>query len=234
MTPQKAKIAKWELEAIQNRYHATHGLNLTAGQAKLMYEYEQLRDTPSGNHYFSLWEELDFELVSFQEILTPEQFEVYKVNCQEVIRHHEEQLVLQDQEYVKYVEATKDLLRYYQKQLLPNLEKQGMIIWQAFRNDKEKVAYLKAEYKRFLEDNKKFILVNHFRNSKTFQPNLLKLSLLHHQLICMLPDYNSFQAGMDTPTRVIVEYLESKIKRGADMIMTNLNEILRLAHDSAP
>ena len=227
MTSQETDIKEWELEAIQKRYHATHGLNLTVDQAKMIYEYEQLRDTTSNNHYFSLWEEFDFELVSFQRILTSEQFETYKINHLETIRHNEEQLVRQDQEYVKQQDLTKDMLHYYESQLLPDFEKQRMFIWQSFVNDKEKVDYLKAEYKKFLCDTKKFILVNHFRHSKTLQPNLLQLSLLHHQLICLLPDYYSFRVVIDAPTRGIADYLESKLKRATEMIKTGLNDTLQ-------
>lgn len=227
MTPQANERDDWEFEAIQKRYRATHGLNLTIEQAKQVYEFEQLRDTPSDKHYFSIWEEFDFEYATFQNILTPEQFEDYKTKHQELIRLNEQQVAQQDQEYVKQLQAATDLFQYYQTTLLPDLEKKRMIVWQAFINKREKVEYLKAEYKKYLDAQKKFILVEHFRHSKTLQPHLLQLSLLNYKHSCLLPDYLSFRASMEEPTRVIADYLETKLKRGAALIMEGLKDTLQ-------
>jgi|SRR5215203_175131 len=231
MIPQENEIDDWEFEAIQKRYHATHELSLTIDQAKQVYEYEQLRDTPSDNHYFSIWEEFDFEFATFQNILTAEQFEGYKTKHEELVHLNEQQVAQQDQEYVKQLEAAKDLLNYYQSKLLPDLERQQMFFWQAFNNEREKVEYLKAEYKKHLDNQKKAILVEHFRHSRTLQPQLLQLSLLNHKLSCLLPDYFSFRAKLDEPTRVIAEYLEIKLKRGAEMIMERLQDTLQVLKD---
>jgi hypothetical protein len=231
MTLQDDEIDDWEFEAIQDRYRATHGLNLTMDQAKQVYEFEQLEDTSSDKYHFSIWEEFDFEFACFQNILTPEQFENYKTKHQELIRLNEQQIAQQDQEYVNQLQASTDLLQYYESKLLPDLEKQRMIVWQAFSNEREKIEYLKAEYKKYLEDRKKFILVEHFRHSKTFQPQLLQLSLLNFKLSCLLPDYFSFRAKMEEPTKVMAEYLETKLKRGVAMIMEGLKDTLQALKD---
>lgn len=227
MTPQASEKDDWELEAIQKRYRATHGLNLTIDQAERVYRYERLRDTPSDKHYFSVWEEFDFEFAIFQNILAPEQVEAYKAKHREQIDFNEQQLVQGDREYAKQVEAAEDLLRYYEIQLLPDLKGQRMIIYPAFFHEREKVDYLKAEYKKYLNDRKKFILVEHFRHSKTLQPLRLQLSLLHHKRICLLPDYNLFRASMDVPTSVIADYLERKLKRRTAAIMELLKDPLQ-------
>ena len=227
MTHQESEIDEWELEAIQKRYETTHGFNLTPDQARQVYDYEQLRDTPSKSHYFSFWEEWDFELISFEKILTPKQFEDYKTNQQDAIRQHEQWLIEQDKDILNQIQATEDLLHYYETQLLPALTKQQMLVWGAFNDNKEKVVYLKAEYKKFLDSYKKALLVNHFRHSKTFQPNFLKLALLRYQLICLLPDYISFQSDMDTPTTAVADYLEVRMKRTAEVIDLGLDDILQ-------
>jgi len=224
MTPQESEIDDWEFEVIQKRYHATHELKLTIEQARQVYEYQQLKDTPSDKHYFSIWEEFDFEFATFQNILTPEQFAAYQTKHQELIRLNEQQTAQQDHEYAKQLDAAIDLLQYYQSRLLPDLQGQRMIIWQAFINEREKVEYLKAEYKKYLDDRKKFILVEHFKHRKTLQPKLLELSLLNHKLFCLLPDYFSFRAHMETPTRVIADYLETKLKRAESMIIEGLKD----------
>jgi hypothetical protein len=139
MTPQESEIDDWEFEVIQKRYHVTHGLKLTIDQAKGVYEYEQLRDTPSDKHYFSIWEEFDFEFATFQSILTAEQFEDFKKKHEESIRLNEQQVAQQDQQYIKQLEAAKDFLLYYQSKLLPDLERQRTIVWQAFNNERGKL-----------------------------------------------------------------------------------------------
>jgi len=226
MTPHEKAIDNWELEVIQQRYQATHGLDLTIDQAKQVFEYEQLRDTPSDKHYFSIWEEFDFELVTFRNILTIEQFENFKKKHGELIRLNEEQVADQDQQYTKQLEAAKDSLHYYQDTLVPELEKQRRIVLQAFVKEREKIEYLKAEYKKYLDNQRKRILVEHFRHSKALQPQLLQLSLLNHELSCLHPDYFSFLANMDEPTKVIADYLDEKLKRGAAMIREGLNRTL--------
>jgi hypothetical protein len=231
MIPNKNEIDNWELELIQKRYQATHGLRLTIDQAKQIYEYEQLRDKPSDKHYFSIWEEFDFEYSTFQNILTFEQFEDYRTKHEELVRLTEQRVAQQDQEYVKQLDAAKDLLQYYQSKLLPDLEKQRIIVWQAFINEREKVEYLKNEYKKHLETQKKAILVEHFRHSRTLQPQLLQLSLLNHKLTCLLPDFFSFRASMDAPTKAVADFLETKIKMRAATIIEGLSDTLQALKD---
>jgi hypothetical protein len=227
MTPLQKELTDWELSAILKRYQASHELNLSVEQARQVYEYEQLRDTPSQKHFFSLWEELDFEYATFQNILTSEQWEGYEINHQETIRFNEQQLAQQDQEFVKQINAATDLLHYYQNTLLPDLYKQRIVVWQAFHSEREKIEYLKAEYKKYLNNKKKLILAEHFRHSRLLQPRLLQLSLLHHQLTCLLPDYYFFRENMQAPTRAVADYLEAKLNRGAAMIMEGLKDTLQ-------
>ncbi|MEX6688992.1 hypothetical protein QTN47_15900 [Danxiaibacter flavus] len=227
MIPQEANPNNREYEAIQKRYYTSHGLKLTTEQAAEVFYYEQQRDIPSRNHYFSLWEEFDFEFAALQDILTAEQFEIYKMKHQELIHLNEQLLIQQDEEYSHQLDAIKDELEYCRTQLLPALERERIFVLQACIDEKEKVAYLKAEYKKFLVDSKKFILVNHFRHRKALQPTLLKLSLLRHQLTCLIPDYYSFRASMDAPTMAIAGFLENKLKKDTDITRHNLDSVLQ-------
>jgi hypothetical protein len=89
--------------------------------------------------------------------------------------------------------------------------------------DRPKIDYLKSEYRRFLYDTKKAILVSHFRHSRTFKPNDLKVSLLRHKLSYVLPDYHSFKHWMDEPTKEVARYLEAKVRylpRGTEELLT--------------
>jgi hypothetical protein len=78
--------------------------------------------------------------------------------------------------------------------------------------DRAKIDYIRTEYKRFLNDTKKAILINHFRHNRTFKQNELKLSLLRHKLSSILPDYTSFKHQMDEPTKAVAHYLLTKLR----------------------
>lgn len=224
MTTQKNGTDEWQFEAIQKRYKATDEFDLTLEQAKLIYFYEQDLNIPFSKHHFSYWEEKDYELVSFEKILTPSQFESYKTRREEQIKRHEANLVQHDKVYSNQVHVAEELLIYYQNELLPALEKQRVQILQAFSDDREKLDYLKAEYKKHLQGKKVFILSDHFRESRTFQPILLQLSLLNHQLTCLLPDYGGFLFEMDEPTKAVADYFETKVKRAAEMLYDILKQ----------
>jgi hypothetical protein len=50
-----------------------------------------------------------------QNILAPEQFEIYKGLREEQIHLNQKQLIQRDNEYLNQLEASKALLEYYQK-----------------------------------------------------------------------------------------------------------------------
>lgn len=225
------EVKDWEFQAIQRRYQATHGLRLTFEQAEKIYEFEQVKDMPSDKHYFSIWEELDFEYTTFADILSPEQFDTYKLKHQELIRLNEHQLAQQDQEYSSPLESAKELLLFYENTLVPEIATQRLKFWNIINGEQEKIEYLKAEYRKYLTNRRKFILSDHFRNGKTLQPRLLQLSLLNHKMCCLVPDYSSFRASMDQPTTVVAEYLETKLKKVAMRIIDPLNNALKILQE---
>ena len=104
-----------------------------------------------------------------------------------------------------------------------------MMIFEWFVNsEKEKIDFLKSEYKKYLGDAKMQMLVEHFRHRKTFQPIGLKLSLLLHQQKCLLPDYLAFKETMDLPTKAVADYLLQKLIR----ISESLNDALKETMES--
>jgi hypothetical protein len=108
---------------------------------------------------------------------------------------------------------------------IPSLRKELFTFYNAFNPEREKVNFLKSEYKIFLTDEKKQILVNHFRHSKTLQPTILKLSLLRHEQICLVPDYFAFKRTFDTATKAVANFLLEKLLRISD----NLSDALKQA-----
>ena len=63
MTPEEYQ---WHINSVKDRNHA---LNLTFEQTEQVYKYERDKHTYSEKHYFSVWEELDYELTSFKKTL---------------------------------------------------------------------------------------------------------------------------------------------------------------------
>lgn len=206
MTPEEYQ---WYINLVKDRHHA---LDLTFEQAEKICKYEQDRDTYSDKHYFTPWEECDYEFTVFREILGKDQIVVYEKFLAENTKRYEQGLIEEDSKKRNEILYHQELLDYYENILLPDLFKNPFIGFGWLLSDREKIEYLKSEYRRFLNDTKKEILINHFRNYRTFKPNELKLSLLRHKLICVLPDYRHFRSQMDNPTKAVCEYLVPKIK----------------------
>ncbi|WP_265990214.1 hypothetical protein [Larkinella insperata] len=183
-------------------------LNVTLEQAKWLHRFEQDKNLPSNSHFFSEWEEWDFERATFQAILTGEQFEKYEERQKEVIRNAQINRVEEDKTKLEEIAYHQTLLEFYD-QILPEFFKNPRMMNPLFFED-TKIEFLKAEYKRFLAERKKGLLVHHFRFYRTLMPNTLKLSLLHHKLNHVWPNYSLFKLGMDEPTKAIATYLEEK------------------------
>lgn len=186
-----------------------HGLDLTFEQAENVYQFEQDRDRYSDKYYFSFWEEGDYDLTAFKEILNDEQLKKYGALSKENEEQYKRSLIEEDSEKTNEILYNQELLDYYENQFLPDIFKSPLIEL-SWLNDKSKIEYLRAEYKRVLNDTKKELLTTHFRNYRSYKPNELKLSLLRHKLSCVLPDYGYFKHQMDQPTRVVADYLEPK------------------------
>lgn len=61
MTPEDYK---WHINLVKERYHA---LNLTFEQAEQVYKFEEDKSIYSEKHYFSTWEEWDYELLTLRK-----------------------------------------------------------------------------------------------------------------------------------------------------------------------
>ncbi len=218
---------EWEIEALQTRYKAMNGIDLTKDQAEKVFLYEQEKNSGSSKYFFSTWEELDYEEVKFREILTSSQFESYMSERPNQLKQIEESLIENDKQYLPQLKAAEERLDYYKNVLVPSLRKNLMLFYTVFNSEKEKVDFLKSEYKKYLADTKKQILVDHFRHSKIFQPIVLKLNLLRHEEMCLLPDYFSFKGAMDTATKAVADFLLERVSR----ISENLSDAMKQTMD---
>lgn len=217
---------EWEIKALQTRYKAMNGIELNKEQAEKMLMYEEEKSSGSSKYFFSTWEELDYEEVKFKEILTSTQFESYMSERIGQLKQIEESLIENDKQYLPQLNAAEERLVYYRDILIPSLHKNLLTFLVAFNSEREKVDFLKSEYKKFLADYKKQILVDHFRHSKTFQPILLKLSLLRHQQMCLFPDYFSFKGTFDTATKAVAEFLLEKLSRISENLSDTLHQTM--------
>ena len=216
MTPEEYQ---WHINLVKDRHYA---LNLTFEQAEKVYKYEQDKDTYSDKHFFSSWEEWDYELTTFKEILDVEQFKIYENFLKKNIQNYEESLIEQDNEKDKEIAFYEEQINFYETKFLPDFFKDPLLRFGFLFNDKAKIEYLRAEYKRFLNDTKKEILSSHFRHNRTFKPNELKVALLQHKLSYLFPNYSYFKHQMDEPTKAIVYFINSKLRN----LPNNIEELL--------
>lgn len=203
---------------IERIQHTHHELNLTIEQAKKVYDLEKEKDLQYGEFHFSFWEELDFDLDNYQKILDKEQLKIYSAQTQEHIYRHEAFLKEADAAQLEYINYHNHLVSYYKEKYIPDFNTDDLFIQRkvAYSNDKNKIDYLIAEYKKFLDNSHARILVNHYRHSKLFQPNMLQLAILRSEINHIIPDFWSFKTEMDSATKGVADYLLSAYKHIPD------------------
>lgn len=185
---------------------------MSSEQAELVYKFEKDKNYYSEKYYFSAWEEWDYELSAFRKILDTEQFNIFGQSIKDAVDNYQQSLVEQDTKNLNELAFHKETIKYYKEQFLPDFFKDPVLYtFHWLSADKAKIDYLKTEYKKFLDESKKRILIDHFRNYRTFQPNQLEVSLLRHQIAYLWPDYAAFKAQMDQPTKAIADYLKHKL-----------------------
>jgi hypothetical protein len=199
-----------EIKFVQARYRR---LNLSPEQAEKVLQYENMKDSDSPTHYFSAREELDFEYSVFRDLLSEDQMAQYQERVKEMREMHIEKLVEQDNANGIWLEQMRENIDYLKTKLIPSIlfDRSQMIL--SLIADRNKVDYLKANYRTFLRDLRKQILVDHFRHNSTYAPIQLKSALLGHYSSCVVPNYAAFESWMDEPTRAVAEFLKTKLPR---------------------
>ncbi|MBT8314424.1 MAG: hypothetical protein KJP26_08175 [Maribacter sp.] len=205
MTPEEYK---WHINLVKDRFNR---FNLTFAQAEQVYLHEK-ENIHSEKHFFSAWEEMDFNLTTFRKILNKDQFLKYEKEQIEGIKNHESFLIENDQPRKTDINYTKELINYDNNFLVDFFNGDDSLRILAAYKDSNKIEYLKKEYKKFVEEKKKELLTMHFRYYRSFKPNELELSLLRHKLLYLIPDYESFKRYTDKPSRAIADYLEEKLQ----------------------
>lgn len=204
---------EWEIEVLQNRYKEMFGIEISKVQAEQIFLFEDEKRRGSAKYFFSVWEDWDYEWASLKKILTDEQFTLFEKHYQEGLETYRLQLINEDENCLNEIAFLKEKIKYYEEQFLPGLFKDlyfSSLL--QLSGEKAKIDFLKAEYKNYLNDSKKKILSNHFRQYRTYKPNELEVSLLRHKLSYLFPNYLSFKSNMDEPTLVVGDYLKQKFK----------------------
>ncbi len=217
-----AEEYKWRVNLDKSRLEY---LNLTFEQAEKVYAHEEEKRIASEHHFFSDWEEWDYDLSMFREILDAAQFERFERRHIENIRRYEKALVDGDKPNTVDIAYTRDIQDFYEQRLLPAFQKNKY--GQPFLGasmEGAKVDYLRKEHQKFLQEQKKKMLTQHFRHYRSFKPNALALSLQKHKLRCTFPDYPYFKHYMDAPTKAVATYLESRFQNLTDDVTRTIAE----------
>src|SRR5215204_4282396 len=126
---------EWEIKALQTRYKAMNGIELSKEQAEKMLMYEEEKSSGSSKYFFSTWEELDYEEVHFKEILTSSQFESYISERPNQLKQIEESLIENDKQYLRQLNAEEERLDYYKNILVPSLRNSLMLFYTVFNSE---------------------------------------------------------------------------------------------------
>jgi hypothetical protein len=190
-------------------------LNLSIEQASRIYEHEKtifLSSDPT-LVYLTEFEQFDYGFYAFNEILSPEQFELYRTHMDECIAVYENNLAKDDQSayHLAKVDYSNELLHYYRNIFLPDFFKEDFYPIVSIRTENPKRRFLKEQYNCFQKREKIKLIAIHFRNHKTFCPNQLKTALFNHELLCLWPNYAHFKQELDRPTLSVAEAIETDI-----------------------
>ena len=201
---------KWTINLVKDRYHQ---FKLSFKQAEKVYHFEQEKDLHSEEYSFSVWEEYDYMLDNFQKILNEKQLKKFLTWHGDIIKRHEDYLIENDTEQIKYIDYYNELLAFYEQHFFPDFFKKEFLAQTVSLSfEKHKVEFLRKEYKAFLDSQKIGYISSHYRHSRAFQPNKLKLTLLRHKLYYIVPHFSVFRAKMDEPTKVVADFLLNKFQ----------------------
>ena len=209
---------KWHIQLVLARHE---WLDLTFEQAEVIYKYEQEKENRSEKYFLSYWEECDFNLITYKEILTPTQFNIYESGLKNQIVFYEESLKVNDvkPERINELGYYTEMFKFNYEHLFSELINAPVEkLFEETTYDIQKIKYLKKVYRVFLNDTRKRLIVDHLRCNRIFSPNELKISLLKHSISYLWPDYISFKKEMDSETKNIALNLESQMLSISDQV----------------
>ena len=223
-----SETPEWNIVAVQRHYEY---LDLSNEQAEQIYLFEyESRNTLSDALVFSFWEEKDHEWDRFRVILSAEQLALYERERKVFIEGFESGLRKSDvAEWAMEITIHEEMTGWYAGTFIPAFRRDALQSSIALFTAQEKIHYLRAAYKIFLRKSRQDTLVNHYRHSRLFQPNLLRLVLLRQELLRLWPEYALFRDWADGPTRVVADHVAERYKgfarHGADLFREKAEEV---------
>jgi hypothetical protein len=200
----------WNINIIKDRYSF---LDLTDEQAEQVFLFEANNGPHSGKTFFTDWEQWDYEFHFFSQILDKEQLAKFSQKQKKTIKWYEKGLKGQlEEESLKRMDYTAEIITYYEQQLLPSMFNSTIQLGSELSyHEHSKVDFLKAEYKKFLQESRRTLLINHFKYYRAYCPITLNATLLNHKIYYLWPDYRSFKHKMDEPTKATGAFLETQL-----------------------
>lgn len=201
---------KWNINIIKDRYSF---LELTNQQAEQVFLFETNNGPHQGKTFFTDWEQWDYEFHFFSQILDKGQLAKFIQKQKKRIRWHEKGLKEQlEEESLKQMDYTAEIITYYEQQLLPGIFSSAIHLgFGPSYHEHSKVDFLKAEYKKYLQESRRELLINHFKYYRAHCPITLKSTLLNHKIFYLWPDYRYFKHRMDEPTKATAVFLETQL-----------------------
>jgi hypothetical protein len=190
-------------------------LNLTADQAIRLLDLLDDEGAPSfdlgkGADHFSFWERQDYELDSARVFLTDEQLTLYHKHQQLDAAAYETRMREEDAAKTNEVLFNEEYTTWIKDHFLLKMLRELIHVPIRFSMEKEKVEYLRAEYKQFVARSTRNALVRHYRYHRHFEPNSLRLTLLREERRALLPDYESFIGQSDDFVKAVGNFLADK------------------------
>jgi hypothetical protein len=215
MDPHERELS---LKVMRHRYPE---LGLSDEQAVKMLELEDSVNVSSfdvgrGLETFSVWEQQVYELDTARSFLTDEQLASYEKRQRTDAEEHEAHLKDQDTGEAKEVVLSEEYAKWLKEDFLPTMRREMIHVPIVFFMEKEKIAYLRAEYQRYLAVSRQNALVSHYRQFRGFAPNNLKIRLLREERLGLLPAYEQFILGADEAVKSVGAFLLDKYRSFAE------------------
>ena len=207
MTPEEYT---WAINIVKDRNQYLH---LSYEQAEKIYEFEKMRDQQYGDKFFSAWEEFDFTQDTFQKILNEKQFKNFIKYHKENVKQYEQHLIKSDVKLVTSIQYHEALIDFYKTKYIPGFyEEKFLFDTIILAEHQAKISFIKQEYKISIAHEKTKQISSHYRNNRLFCPNELKVTMLRHQLMEIVPNYSFFKTTFDTPMQATADFLLEKFR----------------------
>jgi len=205
---------QWELNIVRDRHR---WLKLTPKQVRAVWEMEKEDREMLGlgldMDHLTIWEEMDRDIDRWRAILKAEQFNLWMEHQKRQLRRHGQEAKEHDKRDLKEVEFHLAYIEWLRKAFLPQLHKdvgvEGIMMGLYY---KDKIDYLRAEFRKHRLRRKSDVIVKHYRYYRRTQPNTLRLSLLQNELSALLPDYVSFVRTADDGVKAVAAVVLDKLK----------------------